>query len=913
MEGKHEELYEKKLKALIHDPPYKASNILGHFDDAKELFEALNINGALEDESVKIADQLASAQSRVIVKPKFQDIQNEKQFEKDSRVNYDECQFINIFSEEKEEVESPNKDEVINLYKRLGNLFSQNNNQDKARLIFLFLWCFYTEIFPEIEKHPADTRAPNHSIYDHLVQTSAITSALPKPAFLLFTIGPVQSFISKARKISDLWAGSYMLSYLIWKSMEPLVEELGLDVIIFPNLLGQPLVDKWLCEVFRKFPIADLFNADELEFLNNTKFREWFDGWYKCICNKNNNEDSNKDCEDIKQKLTIANLPNRFLAVIPYDERQANKCYDAFKKALEELAEKVYYEIDSIIPSGLDSSDNIENKLGNNIKQQLLAYFQVYWVIMPWSKDSGKYSPDDALSDYSKLFGKNEIYNTVKNIVENPYYKFANVGSAYSLLIELTEKLLGARKSLRDFEHKEYPGEEYPSEKCHLCGEYEVLNLGAEKWDKLRNNRPSLVSKDEKLCGICLTKRLFPDIIKDEIGLSDRVRFPSTPEMASIGEKKILSNDIKNSIKQAYDNFVLTIKSKNNDERLPKTVSVPKLANDTLYGIDGQFLMLENYRVNYFAKEYGIKVDESDFNEIVEILNSKDKKVNPSRYYAILQMDGDNMGKWLKGEFNSTIEKVLHEKVKNALISYWQDKDKTLIQKMLCSKHPMSPSLHQAFSRRLSSFALGHVRKIVEQDYWGKLVYAGGDDVLALLPVEEVLDCAYNLQKTFKSILSPKASMSAGIVIVHYKYPLYLALEEVNAAERRAKKHYGKNSFCLRFLSRSGEQRECGGTWDLVEFIDTLVCKLRSEQISSRFPYDYFMIVNELYDGQNNQKIKEVLKLELKRVFLRKIKDDGGIMRFFEEKMLNWFDKLDIYDFANLLLISEKISKKSNL
>ncbi|MEO0224192.1 MAG: type III-B CRISPR-associated protein Cas10/Cmr2, partial [candidate division WOR-3 bacterium] len=152
----------------------------------------------------------------------------------------------------------------------------------------------FPEIFPEIEKHPADTRAPNHSIYDHLVQTSAIVSALPKPAFLLFTISPVQEFISKARKTSDLWAGSYMLSYFIYKCIEVVMEKLGPDNVIFPNLLGQPLVDRWLYEKFKNSPIIQNFS-------NEHYFKKFIDNAFS------------------DETLTIANFPNRFLAIITYE------------------------------------------------------------------------------------------------------------------------------------------------------------------------------------------------------------------------------------------------------------------------------------------------------------------------------------------------------------------------------------------------------------------------------------------------------------------------------------------------------------------------------------------------------------------------------------------------------------------
>jgi CRISPR-associated protein Cmr2 len=863
-----------KLKAIFHDPPYKIKFIETHKDKAKELFEKILPYETFEDEKVNTADQIASAQSRMIVKPQFKDTQKEKDFEDASQVNYDECEFIDIFSENKEPVQTPDVDKVQNLFNKLGNL-TFSNQDERAKFVFLFLWRFYPEIFPEINKHPADSRAPNHSIYDHLVQTSAIVSALPNPAFLLFTIGPVQSFISKARKTSDLWAGSYMLSYLIWESVKPLIEEFGPDIIIYPNLFGQPLVDRWL--YYKKFEGKIFGEILSEHFQDENWFKKFIDNAYS------------------EEKLTIANLPNRFLAVIPYNKNWGQSCEEKFKNKLKELAEKVYEKVK-------DFSQN--QNLQNDIEKHLLSYFQVYWVIMPWSKSG--ILPDDVLNDYKELFSdKNDLYKTIEQIVNHPYYKPANVGTAYSLLLELLEKLLGARKSVRDFGQIEQP-----DEKCYLCGEFEILKID---WGSLNKGRPGILKgrvikidnkevwEGEKLCGVCLTKRLFPEIIKDEFGLSTEIKFPSTSEMASIGEKKRLDNNVKTKFQQEFNKFMQKL-------NLPSSISVPKLKNDPLYDVDGEFLMEETYRKENL-KEKGIEIEESKIEEIKKFL--KEKNINPSRYYAILQMDGDNMGKWLKGEFNPKIKDTIHEKVIDALIQFSEGKDKENLQKILCSKHPTSPSIHQAFSRKLAYFALEKVRKIVEDNHYGKLVYAGGDDVLALLPIEEVLKCAYDLQKKFKEILGRKASMSAGILVVHHKYPLYLALRKVNEAEKKAKSKYGKNGFCFIFMPHSGEEREFGGDWDLVDFMEDLVCKFKNDEISGVFSYQYLEVVEKLYEKEQNKNIedlKEILKGELKRIFMRKEGDKEKLRDYLESEIFPRFEKLEVENFANMCVIAKKIS-----
>jgi len=405
------------------------------------------------------------------------------------------------------------------------------------------------------------------------------------------------------------------------------------------------------------------------------------------------------------------------------------------------------------------------------------------------------------------------------------------------------------------------------------------------------------LKEGEKICGVCLTKRLFPEIILEEFNLEE-IKFPSTSEMASIGEKRKISEEVKEEFKSLIRKL-----------GIQNSVSVPKLKGDKLYNIDGQFLMTETYRTDYFEKELGLKVDEKDIKEIVEFL--KKKEISPSKYYAILQMDGDNMGKWLRGEFNIKIGEAIHEKVRHALVEH-SEYDKVEIKEILDSKHPISPSIHQAFSRRLSIFALEYVRKIVEEDNYGKLVYAGGDDILAFLPVEDVLNCAYELQKTFKEVLSKKATMSAGILIVHHKYPLYLALKKVSETEKKAKNFYGKSAFCVTFMTHGGEEREFVYNWELKEFVEDLIENFYEEKIPDTFPYQYLKVVEELYDGNSNDGIKEVLKSELKRIFMRKDKktDKEFLNEYFEKKVSVWFEKMDIKNFANMLVVARKISEE---
>jgi len=864
-----------KLKALMHDPVHKIWAMgnkekieLQHQKEiqadkwhekvAEDLFRFILSVNLKDNNKIHDADILASTISRIVVAPNITDANKRDEFEKYSSVSLDDATYIYPFCGNISEIGCPSShDEVKNFFERLGEMYFLNQ-EERARLSFLFLWRFLPEVFSWINTHPADSRAPNHSIYDHLVQTSAIATCLDvdKPAFLIFTITPVQSFIATARKTSDLWAGSYLLSYLIYKAIEVIMEDYGPDHIIFPNLLGQPLVDRWL----------------------NGKFNDKFEGFAK----ENWYEKLKKNLNSY-EKLTIANFPNRFLAVVPYGKAKeiAVNCQKDIEKAIDNLLDKIPNEINNKI-------ENYKTK----IKENILAYIKPYWVVLPWYKDSYT-NIDEVIGEYKNLVGENDLVKGIDIIKNHNYYKNANVGNAYSLLVELTERFLAARKMIKDF----VLIEPQTGEKCHLCGEYDILPLTNDEWKNLIDKH--YVSKSERLCGVCLFKRLLPEIFKNEFNLTEDIKFPSTSEMATVKYKLSINDDLIEEFKKKYKyNEVF------GDSKPPEIKSVPALKNHKLYTIDGQWLMESSYRKKYLENEFGITIEESKLEGMKKFL--KDNEINPPTYYAILAMDGDNMGKWLKGEFLPEIGELIHQNAKNSLLAYSMGNDIQELETLLRMKHPMSPSFHNLFSRKLSEFALNTVRDFVETKHYGKLIYAGGDDVLAFLPVDEALDCAFELNKEFKTLLgnNQNASMSAGIVFVHHKYPLELALDEVRDAEKKAKYKYGRNAVCIKYIAGGGQARHFGMNWDDKTFFDNIISKYPKDELSTKFAYDFMDIVNSVgyTENRSNDNLKQILKNELLRIYRHKKSKEND--KEFEGNMLQQFDKMRPQDFANMFIIA---------
>ena len=177
------------------------------------------------------------------------------------------------------------------------------------------------------------------------------------------------------------------------------------------------------------------------------------------------------------------------------------------------------------------------------------------------------------------------------------------------------------------------------------------------------------------------------------------------------------------------------------------------------------------------------------------------------KYIAVIAMDGDQMGKTLSGFKNI--------------------------------------DGHRKFSEQLGAFAIA-VAPIIEE-FAGQLIYAGGDDVLAIVPAKKAVTCAAKLSNLFSENVKNKNSesltASAGIAIGHSSVPLQDLVHAAHDAESRAKKTYGRNALAISIYKRSGEILEWGCKWgskalDVYGELFTLSTLHNEEQINiGRFPY----------------------------------------------------------------------------
>jgi len=882
--------YEDFLKKFFHDPIDKPFNIPGHEKRAKEYAEYFGVSGIDEG---KYSDQIASCMERSLlprdIKQDFTEIRHPLSEEK-----------LDVILNSQKSIE-----EISSCLEKISNSYKNLSDKDKALLIWRNL---LEEIIEKIQDEelkkcipilPADTRVPDHSIWEHLKVTTAINAFenYQNNSLFLFTIGPVQSFISQARKAQDFYMGSFMLSYFTFIAMEEVIENYGPSSIIYPDLYKQPLMD-W--------------------YLKN-----------KEIAPKNFNS----------AHITLPTIPNRFVAIIGTTDK--NKIEEISKNMIIKIKNEIKRTKEKILKElKIKLSDTQKEILQN----QLSDFPQIYWVAIPWRKEENDLQIDD-LKDFftdDKINNWKELYKFANEKGEYP----PNIGFLYQLFYTALEKSMGARKNLREFEQKQEEGR-----KCSVCGERNVLffweSKNKKKFLKYNPKACDLTGKIEEkyltdgegLCALCFLKRTFEKYLEKEVdSIFEDFSFPSVAEVACADFKE-KAKELP-EFKEYENKFFKYI-----PVRYLNINSLPKLKLEET--LEGSWFHEENLTEKKIRDELGVEIDIQKIKELKDLLKNKlyEQAGKPKKYYAILYLDGDNMGKWLSGEllpgiqyaYNSKVWKELPEDFKKDLQRYTPNKI-------------LTPAIHSAISTALKNYAIEFVRKIVEEDHLGKLIYAGGDDVLAFVNLKELFEVMEKLRWAFSGhikfengeikvdtsnnsgfvlkdgvyylTMGKNATCSMGVVIAHYKEPLKIVIDKVFEMNKKAKKA-GRNRFAICLLKHSGEERVGIAEWKVGDCLTTEILKkltnmMNRENEDRKYISDRFIqkFKIEFYKLKNNSFPQELIDGELKRLISRAYNGPKEERKDFVNLFFNEAQKLlkgtidDIDNFTNLLEIASFMNKE---
>ncbi|MBW4667108.1 MAG: type III-B CRISPR-associated protein Cas10/Cmr2 [Cyanomargarita calcarea GSE-NOS-MK-12-04C] len=754
---------------------------------------------------------------------------------------------------------------------QLVNLIPQAIRGDEKQ-VFWWLWrCLPEAVFQQFNDEslmlmPAETRLPDSSIWSHASITAALAGALTgydatsddlkhwksgkersHPYLVTFTFTPVQELIKASRKIRDFWSGSWILHYIAAKVCFKLALKYGPDSFLYPSLFQQPLIDHWLNQ---KYPDLGV--------------------------NKPQSHD-----------LLTAGFPNVVVMILPKDK------VEAAMQMAEQTLKETWQELGDLVFDELHGKRHWMNDLQKDSKVWdgwLKAQWQFYWSGVPLGKegeefknaailelDKDKFEP--WVNTQNKAF-KAKLYSDAELAFLRQAYqkrlerygrKFSvNVGSWWSSIFDQNRNALAAVKNARNWviptvfaprsTVSGIGGVVHPPTKFNSQNNHDWVTEGDTKkyWERdadLFDGREQLNATEVVKRGL---EKVLPKLLDLDINESDIAA--SYPDLTG-GVAGYLKVMLEGEKREDWENFQQACNAIHKKHDWTKTVingmrekwGIPWMDNDGKPQKYHPRLLNAGWLVEDAEsdelKEWEERLKNEDDEEVKEVVREKihDIKINyrqdiqtiidryypncnPSDWYVLAAGDGDDMSEWLKGKKMLPYREYVPTKVLELA------KNNQIFDNFLDLPKHMGPSTHSALSRALLDFSNQLVPYLTEQRYAGRLIYSGGDDVLAYTNLWEWDSWLWDIRQCFRGDKDPKkefnnegdywqyeqydltpnpspskkrgvkkvskrplftmgrkATISFGVVIAHHSVPLAITLENMWEAEKEAKKYISPN------------------------------------------------------------------------------------------------------------------------
>jgi len=277
-------------------------------------------------------------------------------------------------------------------------------------------------------------------------------------------------------------------------------------------------------------------------------------------------------------------------------------------------------------------------------------------------------------------------------------------------------------------------------------------------------------------------------------------------------------------------------------------------------------------------------ISENDLKQLHEALS---RLPEPEPYLAVLVADGDRMGE--------------------------------MISRLGTAER------NREFSRALADFAT-KADSVVKKHH-GVLVYAGGDDILAFVPVDECLKCARELHDNFGSELSeyvseegPAPTLSVGIAIVHFMENLEDMLEYGRMAERAAKRP-DRDGLAVRLYKRGGDSVSIRRRWkhNPDERLSELAQWFEQGEIPGGLPYELREMVS-IYEAwptepsEQKETVSNAIRLDIERLLAKKEPLAGPV----RQRLRHYLDLIDeptpqkrLLSLSEEMLVARQIGRSS--
>ena len=776
--------------------------------------------------------------------------------------------------------------------KQIDLIPEEIKQETDPRKVFWWLWRCYPEQFsnnnePQLPLLPAESRLPDASVWSNATMTSAIagslagyyyktedykTDQLSRPHIGIFSFSPVQELIKASRKMRDFWAGSWVLHYLSAKVCWKIAYKYGPDTFLYPCLYGQPLIDLFL---LNKYPD--------------------FSKWLK---------------QPSERRLLTAGFPNVLVTILPNNGRTTGHSPAlAVMQQAENTLKGEWLNLGAKVLKFLqDERPWMDNLNEHSWNQWLQNQWQIYNVAFPlgdrnlplnkspksetydnWIKQQNDFAkPAEGLGVEEEdkfLQGIYEDYRTKLPIIWLLLREFdviagilffhppnLNIGSWWASLFEQTRSAMGAVKTARNWQ---IPTVYTP--RSSISGIGPVAH-------------PSPKQEEGKNYGNWIKESKVREAWKHHVGLFDGREQLNPSEVLKRGLEKILPlPEVLNINSSRLENYYPDLTSgvagwlKTQPERQEDYINicqqikgefnnwVKKDIYEQPWGIPwikeklphprllNAGWLIEEIEIKKYIINNQVETNQEERKEHLQQLRSfLDKKFpnnNPTDWYVLAAGDGDGMGSWLSGKALQSYKKYTPEALEEK-INQLPESLKNSLTQFLETQKRMGPSSHNALSRALLDFSNQLLPYLTEERYAGRLIYGGGDDVLAYTNLWEWDNWLWDIRSCFigaedpqgefanhgdywqrsnqgtkeekeeqkeqkeQEKLSPRplftmgsnATLSFGIVIANQGVPLAIALENLWEAEKEAKGHQDeekekeKDAVQVRVIYGSGNQ-----------------------------------------------------------------------------------------------------------
>jgi len=397
----------------------------------------------------------------------------------------------------KKEIVEKYKNEFVKKYEQvLGSI------RDKS-LIHIIYHVFWRSLIPitvniaqdpDAALLPADTRVPYYTIYDHLYTASGIVPALlevkeekrNKFGIVHWEFIGTQSFLAQSRAMRDVWASSFLISLLNTALIIKLANEYGFDAIINPNMLFNPFVDLYLSCYVESFSV----NLKQLRFLTTPD---------KCFC------------------------------FVPYDK------VDDYVDKIPQMLNELWQNIAKVIKGHLEKLlPFIKNDDWDLIWEETTKESPIRLVCVGEQIDLNSEKIERKIDSYPpiiySIYAKEgeslgdrkakviqEIKGIKKALAEEGYpedYQFVE----FPLIMEYLKfkRKIASEQPRLIVPNWLLKGKIVVEDKKHVCTTCYIRRavIDGEK-EEIREKLP-LIKENERLCPVCIIKRMLPDMrIKD--------------------------------------------------------------------------------------------------------------------------------------------------------------------------------------------------------------------------------------------------------------------------------------------------------------------------------------------------------------------------------------------------------------